>query len=160
MTDAKLYGDAHTVSDTFIMKQSRALRNPIVFDSSKDEKKNAKIRGKLYGVNVEHIHNLDIAKGNWTEHFRTERWVYSEVSIPNTRVINGFSAVKAFMYIGIPEFWENERLVEKTKVSYSWWKDTNGSMFYHHTNFLDKKESIFNDDYSEYCRWTGWGHVG
>ena len=142
------------------MKQSRALRNPVVFDSPRGERNNAKIRGKLYGVNVEHIHNLDIAKGNWSEHFRTERWVHSEVIIPDTKILNSFSTVKAFMYIDIPDHWEKERLVEKTRVSYSWWKRLDGQMFYHHTNYVEKTDLLPDDDYGEYNRWAGWGHVG
>lgn len=152
MTDAKTYGDAHTVSSTYIMKQSRALRNPVVFDAPRDGKLNAKIRGKLYGVSVEHLHTLDIAKANWKEHFRTERWVYCESIIPGTKIVNGFSTVKAFIYIGIPEYWETEKLIEKTRIEYGWNHKLKDIEFYHHPNYVDKTDLL--DDAS---RWRNWG---
>lgn len=146
LKDAVCYGDAHTVSERYTMKQAHNFRHPVVFEVPESFLNKAKIRGQLYGVSVEHIHTLDVIKGNWKEYFRTQRAIFVEKPIPESKVISGFSAIRAYIYIGIDKFWEDRKLESKTRITYSSWGNISNIKFFHHVNYNFKADSTLLED--------------
>lgn len=141
------YGFAHTISQNFIMKDSKFY--PVVFDVANTNVFKHKIRGELYGVSPEHLITLDIHHQNTYMYKRVKRRALFEDCKPEgSKVYRDMGYDFVYMYLGVVSYWETEPLERKKVISYVNKPGIDKIPFYEHINWVG------NDPYDE------WGYNG
>lgn len=111
-------GKAYTIMDSFVIKETYAgsvldaervalrvdFKPPVVSYPHKPH-----IKGELYALTPEAVMNMDKILGNNFKYFRKSTYVVPLEQ--ESKFKSGIrSAVKAYIYFGIPEYWENYTL--------------------------------------------------
>ena len=109
LSESKFLGEARTMHNSFLMKSSST--NPVVFVNNKPKDINkGYIRGEVYAVPPETLLQLDKAKFNGFLYRRQKKYIFLMDQEYQTKQGNKRPSVEAFMYLGIPEYWESYKL--------------------------------------------------
>lgn len=105
LKDAPCFGDGYTATPTYTMKGT-GNDFPVIFSHGKASPENAAVFGEVYIINARLLLELDRIEGNGEMYQREQRWIFlldQSIKGKGGMIRPG---LKAWVYIGKPEFWE------------------------------------------------------
>lgn len=113
LKDSPFLGEARTSHNHFVMKS--APRGPVVFNNSKTEKRGF-VRGECYAVSPETLLDLDYVMSNQHVFRREEKYIFLMDQEYKTKNGQRRPSVKAWTYLGVPEFWMQQSLLQAPRT--------------------------------------------
>lgn len=145
---AKYYGHGYTLSARYEMRISSG--GPSVFEVPEAAAGKAYVRGEVYGVQVEHLHLLDMMYLSGFHHRRISKNIYLEEQSPDgCKKVGDKSYLDAFMYLGIHDHFKDKNMLLKTRYTNNT-GPVQGKAFYEHIIRNTEKQSSFDAAMSEW----------
>ena len=117
-TESAYLGKAYTIMDNYVVKEAQndsdirvCFKNDKVPPANFSPLFRSHVKGELYALSPEALLNMDRIMKNNHHFYREEKYV---VPTEQASVFkdDGGTTVRAFMYFGVEEFWENYPLVK------------------------------------------------
>lgn len=117
LRDSPCLGEAFTSTCNYLMESAQYGDFPVVFDTKTLMSRSNRVLGECYLVDPMTLLRLDSMEENGKMFYRQQRFVFlPEQEIPSTKRFN--PSVKAWIYLGKYDFWENQKTESIKTVHY------------------------------------------
>lgn len=110
LSESKFLGQGRTAANNFQMKNGRHNVPVVLSNNSKGDSNKGFIRGEVYAVPPETLLQVDKMNSNTVRFRRQKKYIFLLDQEYQTKKGNKRPSVECFMYLGVPEFWENQTL--------------------------------------------------